>query len=166
MKNRKTLPKFVRVLLAVVGLLTLRFVFFRAPSEAEMIAKFQRHKAEFEQIRLMLRQDRNIETIGPDWVETEWTGNARLPLNVPEGRISLYRARLKGLGFSRVDRYKGHVQLEEFGGGFTDTSWGIGYVWSSTTPVPLVKSAYNQMPMRERRHFSRLEGNWYIYHRR
>ena len=142
-----------------------------------MIAKFHQRKAEFEQIRLMLKQDKNVQTIGGDWVTAKYGDKNgkqpegvelhELPLNISQNRIALYRSRLRKLGFSRVDSsYKGPVQLEEFGGGFTDTSWGIGYMWSAKPLTPLVKSAYSERPDKDHWHFSHIEGNWYMYHRR
>ena len=164
--------KFQIFALIVFALFAIHFLFFRAPSEAQMVAKFHQRKAEFEQIRLMLAQDKNVETIGRDWItakyseEKDGVEQRRLTIDISQNRLDLYRSRLKKLGFSRVDSYKGRVQLEEFGGGFTDTTWGIGYVWSAKPLAPLVKSAYSQMPERDKRHFSRIEGNWYLYHRR
>ena len=162
--------------LFVLALFAVHYLFFRAPSEAQMIAKFHQRKAEFKQIRLMLGQDRNVETIGSDWVRAKYgdkNGNQpegvdlhELPLNISPQRIALYRERLRALGFSRVDSYNGGVQLPEFGGGFTDTTWGIGYMWSAKPLNPLVKSAYSQMPKRDHWHYSYIEGNWYLYHRR
>jgi len=122
--------------LFILGLIAVHYIFFRATSESQMIAKFHQRKAEFEQIRLMLKQDKNVQTIGDDWVtakygdkngeQPEGVDLHELPLNVSPNRIALYRSRLRKLGFSRVDSYEGRVQLEQFGGGFTDTTWGIG----------------------------------------
>ena len=173
MREPRPLSRKKREFLAGCCLLALYyFFFFRAPTEGEMIAKFHQRKAEFEQIRLMLEQDKNVETIGPSWVEAkssvekDYVDSHKLPLSISESRIALYRSRLKNLGFSRVNAYKGRIQLEEFGGGFTDTSWGIGYIWSAQPPTPLVESAYSSRPQKDYWHYSRLEGNWYLYHRR
>lgn len=167
MKERKPLSRWMRVFLITGSLLALRYYFFRAPSEGEMIAKFHERRAEFEQIRLMLQQDKNVETIGPNWVRPRWENDADLPLNISASRIALYRSRLKSLGFDRVDSYDGKVQLCQFGGGFTDTTWYIGYVWSANPLTPLVKSAYYSKPGRDNHcYYSRLEGNWYMYYRR
>lgn len=161
----KPLPRKERAFLIWGSLLALFYFFYwRAPSEGEMIAKFQGRKAEFEQIRLMLGQDKDVETIGWNWVNGKDYGH--LPHNISESRIALYRSRLKSLGFDRVDSYDGQVQLEQFGGGFTDTTWGIGYIWSAKPPSPLVESAYSSRPNRDHWQYSRLQGNWYLYHRR
>ncbi len=161
-------------LLVVLALIGVRMLFFRAPSESQMIAKFHAHKAEFEQLRLMMAQDKNVHDIGPDWVTAQWSnkpdgiGSSELPLNISNARLARYRALLKQLGMTTVvvDQEQKRIRLELFGGGFTDTSWGIGYAWSKTPPNPLVKSAYNQMPGESGICFSRIEGDWYIYHRR
>ncbi|RYF45656.1 MAG: hypothetical protein EOO38_15630 [Cytophagaceae bacterium] len=160
----------------IVVLFAIHYLFFRAPSEAQMLAMFHQRKAQFEQIRLMIKQDRNVEAINEKWVTGRYgdkNGNQpegvdlhELPINISPKRIALYRARLKALGFSGVNARHGRVQLVEFSGGFTDTSWGIGYVWSAKPLTPLVKSAYYQMPGQNHWHYSRIEGNWYMFHMR
>lgn len=163
-------------LLLILSAFAIHYLFFRAPSEAQMIAKFHEHKAQFEQLRLMMEED-NIRVIGPNWVEMRYKeiprGNGisdlvELPMNVSSARLALYRSRLKSLELdsARLDQFKNRIRFYQFGGGFTDTSWSIGYAWCKNTPKPLVKSAYNQMPGREGLIFSRIEGDWYIYHRR
>ena len=161
-------------LLLIIGLIAVHFVFFRAPSEAQMIAKFHAHKAEFEQLRLMMEEDKNVHDIGPDWVMAQWSVSpegvtvAELPLDISSDRLARYRALLRQLGMKTVvvDAKWHRIRLYQFGGGFTDTSWSIGYAWSKNAPKPLVKSAYNQMPGREGMNFSRIEGDWYLYHSR
>ena len=172
-KRFSKLKIFASVVLIVVA---VHYIFFRAPSEAQMLTKFHQHKAEFEQIRLMLKHDKNVETIGNDWVTAKYgdkDGNQpdgvdlhELPLNITQSRIKLYRLRLKKLGFSRVDSNDGTVHFGEFGGGFADTTWGIGYIWSAKPLTPLVKSAYYARPARDHWVFSHIEGNWYMYQRR
>lgn len=168
------LSKGVIFVLAIVALLVARWFFFRAPSESQMIASFHAHKAEFEQIRLMMAAD-DLSAVGPDSASAQprqvppgggVTGLELMPLNVSESRLALYRSRLKTLGLYSVsaDNLKNRVRFIQFGGGFTDTVWHIGYMWCKDTPKPLVKSAYHQMPGQNNTHFSRIEGNWYIYH--
>jgi hypothetical protein len=159
-------------LLIFAGLMVY-FLFFRAPSEARMLNKFHQHKAEFEEIRLMLAQDKCIATIGPDWVQAKYAPSKNsinwheMPLTVSAGRIEPYRSRLRELGLSRVDcSLDGSIHLAQLGGGFTDTTWSIGYYWSAKPPRPLVNSAYAQRPPRDKWDFSRIEGNWYLYQRR
>ena len=162
--------------LLILGAVAVHFLFFRAPSQAQMIAKFGAHRAQFEQIRLMMEED-DIRVIGPNRVEMRYkripAGDGifnlvELPLKASPARIALYRSRLKALGLhsALLDQFKNRIRFYQFGGGFTDTSWSIGYAWCKETPKPLVKSAYNQMPGKAGIHFSRIEGDWYIYHRR
>ena len=162
--------------LALLAAIAVYWFFSRAPSEAQMIAKFRAHKAEFEQIRLMMEED-NIKAIGRDSVKMRYKvipmGNGisnpeELPPKASPARLELYRSRLKALGLSsaRLDPLRNRIRFYQFGGGFTDTSWSIGYAWCKETPKPLVKSAYYQMPGQNHTHYSRIEGDWYIYHLR
>ena len=170
----KRLSKFDIVVLALCGLAVATYFYSRGPSESQMIAKYHRQKAEFEQIRLMLQKDSNVFVISERWVRAQdsfgkdgqWLGE--LPLNISESRLALYRERLKNLGLASVrsNPELGQVTFYQFGGGFTDTSWSIGYLWSQKPPSPLVKSAYHQMPGQNHSHYSRLQDKWYIYHHR
>lgn len=172
MKFKLSKGKFF--VLAILSLTAIHFVFFRAPSESQMLADFHAHKAEFEQLRAMLAQDKNVKVIGPDWTIAQWSskpngvGSSELPLNVSNARLVHYRALLKQLGTKTVvvDEEQNRIRLARFGGGFTDTSWGIGYAWCQKPPKALVKSAYSQHPGRDKMHFSRIEGDWYLYHLR
>ncbi len=159
--------------LAILALVTIHWLFFRALSEAQMIAKFHAHKAEFEQLRLMVA-DKNVQVIAKNWTEAkhkniplgvEVKGSTKLPLNISKDRLLLYRKRMNDLGIIKVVGYdqSRQIRFSLFGGGWTDTTWGIGYAWCKDTPKPLVKSAYNQMPGRDKIHFSRIEGDWYLY---
>lgn len=168
------LSKGVIFLLAIMALLAARWFFSRAPTERQMIAKFHAHQAQFEQLRLMLAADKNVRVIGPDWTSSRsefdsrgrWTRD--LPLDVSPAHLALYRQRMKHLGFTNLYVYEQHhqIHLPEFGGGFADTTWDIGYAWCKETPKALVKSAYHQMPGQNHMHFTRIEGDWYIYHSR
>ena len=136
-----------------------------------MIAHFKAHKAEFEQLRAMLQQDKKIFVIGSDWVRSrDGAGDTLADIGISMQRLDKYRALMNKLdvapigGFSSRENY---FQFHVFGGGFTDTTWGIGYVWSKKPPEAIVKSAYWHRPiMRGDRVHSHIEGNWYIFHRR
>ncbi len=160
--------------LAIVSVTIAYWFFSRALSEAQMISHFHAHKGEFEQIRLMLARDKNVRVIGPDWTLTQsefdsqgrWTRD--LPLDVSPARLALYRQHMNKLGFTNVYVYEQdhRIHFPLFGGGFTDTTWNIGYAYSPEAPTPLVKSAYNEYPGKYKTHFTRIEGDWYIYHSR
>lgn len=119
-----------------------------------------------------MQQDKNVQMISDDWVEAKYSEEKdgvemhELPLNVSQKRIELYRSRLHQLGFARINSYQGRIHMAEFGGGFTDTTWSIGYIWSATPLSPIVQSAYEQQPNRDEWHISPIEGNCYLYHRR
>jgi len=157
------------VLLLIVGLVAAKTIFFRAPSEDQMIAHFRQHKAEFEQLRAMLLEDKQIMMIGSDWLRSrDWD----LPDNseeigVSRQRLADYHALMNTLDVAPIGGDDDYVQFNRFGGGFTDATWGIGYAWSRKPPETIVKSAYWHKPiMRGRRVHSHIEGNWYIFQRR
>ncbi len=132
-----------------------------------MIARFHEHRTEFEQLRAMLQRDSQVRFISATSFDTtDWSGSTS---QISPQQLAKYRALMQQLGLSAIVRLTsrgGYFRFEVFGGGFTDTSWGIGYAWGYKPLTPLVQSAYNQMPRRDRQHFSPIEGHWYIYHRR
>jgi hypothetical protein len=166
---RKVPRKLKIFLLIVMSLVLIKYVFFRAPSEAQMLARFHEHKADFEQLRSMLKQDKKIMEIGPDWIRSQdWD----LPDNpeqvgISKQRLAQYHNLMNKIGVTNVGGSKNsnYVQFDVFGGGFADTTWGIGYAWSKKPPRNIVKSAYHTMPIRDGRVHSLIEGNWYIFHR-
>ncbi len=100
MKSKKP-TKFQKFLLFVFAVFVIHRVFFRAPSEAEMIAKFRGHKAEFEQIRLMLQQDKNVAAIGPDSVRAaSGPDEIQSPQNIKQGIISMHELPLIASGLT------------------------------------------------------------------
>jgi hypothetical protein len=87
-------------------------------------------------------------------------------VGISKQRLAQYHSTMNKLGVVPISGDDDYAQFDVFGGGFADTTWSIGYAWSKQPPKAIVKSAYNTMPMRERRVHSHIEGNWYIYHRR
>ncbi len=163
-----------KVFVLAIAMLLVTFWFSTRPlSEAQMIAKFHAHKAQFEQLRLMMKED-NLASVDLEFASAQpkqvpidgGFTNEPMPLEVSESRLALYRSRLKALNFDWIHARQtpNIVTLRQFGGGFMDTSWSIGYVWYQTPPKSLVKSAYHQMPYRDHTNVSRIEGDWYIYH--
>lgn len=149
--------------------MVIRYTFFRAPSESQMLAHFRTHKTEFEQLRSMLQQDKQISIIGSDWMRGRDMSIVDTPeqMGISVERLAQYRALMNKLGVAPISGFgsrENYFQFNVFGGGFTDTTWSIGYAWSSKTPENIVPSAYNSMP-RHRCH-SRIVGDWYIFHRR
>lgn len=157
------------LIIIVIGIVVIHYTFFRAPSESQMLANFKGHKAQFEQLRLMLEHDKKVGNISPDGFVDKglWHYNSLLDSGLSQQRLDKYRKLMKICGVSNIGRlgYKeGYYRFIVFGGGFTDTSWSIGYAWSEQKPSHIVKSAYNTIYSGWCH--SPIEGHWYIYHMR
>ncbi len=159
------------LLIVVLAFITHR-VFFSAPSEAQMIAHFRAHRAEFEQLRVMLQQDTQVFEIGNDWVSSRQSSSIDTLANagISQQRLNAYHALMKQLSVTPIGRLSSgtdYFQFNVFGGGFADTTWSVGYVWSKNPPGNIVASAYQLSgAMRGNRVHSVLEGDWYIFQRR
>jgi len=157
------------IVVIIIGITVIHYVFFRAPSESQMLANFKEHKVQLEQLRAMLQHDKKVGGISPDsFVDKElWHDNSLKDAGISQQRLDEYRKLMKISGVTHIGRLsdkKGYFRFYVFGGGMTDTSWSIGYAWSEDKPSHIVKSAYNTIY--NGWCHSPIEGHWYIYHMR
>ena len=144
----------------------------RAPSEAKMVAHFHKNRADFERLQKLLENRFDEVSIGRDWSR----GAVYVPPGayvqeveervLPESYVRECRVLIEKLDVSMAHRRTTTSRFPVFGGGFTDTSWSIGYAYSKTVPKNLVKLAYHTMPGQNKAAYSRIDGRWYLYHRR
>ena len=111
------------ILLVAVSLFIIRLGFSRPPSEAQMVARFQSHKSTFEQLRLMLQRDNELQFVSSNSLGTM---NGRGSTSqVSSQQLSKYRALMQEVGLNgivRITSRGGYFRFEVFGGGSTDTS--------------------------------------------
>lgn len=163
-KNKKRIFVFFIAILIVTF-----YIRSRAPSEARMIANFREHKAQFEQLRLMIQQDKRVRSLSSGWLSDQNMNSTDDPmsLGISKQRWARYQSLLKSVGADSISNRNNYIRFYVFGGGFTDTSWSIGYAWSAEPPPIMVESAYWHKPtMRDKIYHSRIENGWYIYNRR
>ncbi len=133
-----------------------------------MLANFRQHKAVLQILVSMARQDnltylgdtfgrRNIVITG----KNEWK-----EVDISKNRQVQYRALMEQSGVHTI-AYQHHIcRFIVFAGGFTDTSWTVGYAWAQKPVIPMtiVPSAYyDQTKMRGTTVYSEIENGWFIY---
>lgn len=152
----------------------------RAPSESEMRANFRRDKTLLTQFVRMARNDKLRWTNGErsdclgdiDYYDKKSGATCyKARHDLSEERQGKYRAIMRQAGVHNVvySSDEGICRFSVFGGGFTDTSWSIGYAWAEKPSIPLkiVPSAYYYRgQMRGTIVYSRLEKDWFIYRSR
>jgi hypothetical protein len=150
-------------LVSVVGIGSIQSMLFPAPSEARMVANFHQHQAKFEQLRVMLLQDKKISSVGPDWIRCQnRTRDSLASCGISQQRLNQYRILMRNLQIYPIGKLGGRTNLIRFGfiaGGLGGDTWSIGYDWISKIPEDIVPSAYYT----RRNGHSRIQGNWYIY---
>ena len=114
--------------LAVIAAALLLFVRSqRAPSEAEMLADFQQHRAVFQRLVAMARAD-HLDYLSGQHGFTDAHNKA-----LPQARFDQYQKLLQQTRATHIILYHSRPSVYTFpvfGGGMTDTSWAVGYAWS------------------------------------
>lgn len=147
------------IFLAFIGLALDLWWLQRAPSEEAMQRTFFEHRREFDELQALALSETNSG-------DNRFAPGERAPTARRTRAVELmYQLGISTAYFNR--REEGPYQgFYVFGGGFTDTSWSIGYAYSRAPLSPIVPRAY-AMPDYARtgktRHFAPLDGGWYIY---
>ena len=81
------------------------------PSDAAMIAHFEKHRADFEQLAAMMREDARLKRIGKDFAQPD---NA-----VGTARLAQYRALLARLNIISVSHYGSQIEFVYYTQGIT-----------------------------------------------
>ena len=135
---------------------------FRAPSEAQLKARFVEQRADFEQLRKMIEHDAPASGIK---MSVSRDGDFTRGASLAPARIQRYQVLLKNLGATSVHGRCDDFHFSIFGGGFTDTTWGVGYAFSRQKPKRIVPSAYSGFAGRDEWIYSLLKDDWYLYRR-
>jgi len=131
--------------------------------DAQLIAKFQEHRADFERLRTMIVEDKGLLRVNelrtfPEDPQTVGVGPAR----VTEYRALLRRLDIRG-GIESSDDKK-TVELTASFRGFVTHNSQKGY-WYSTEPITVYRSPDLDQFLKTEvgvgyRH---IEGNWYLF---
>lgn len=122
------------------------------------------HRADFEALRALVQADAPNDLgglhISGNYAQTDQGPTPSAP------RVARYRALMKSVGVESINGGKTRFRMAVFGGGFTDTSWSIGYAFSRRKPEIIVPSVYRWGARRDHTAYAPLVGNWYLYNSR
>jgi hypothetical protein len=133
MKLRKTvvvvaLTGFVVLLAAILIPLALTASVFgpgsATPSDAAMIAHWEKHRSTLDQITDMLRRDPALNRLGLTWSDPDDPERA----HVPPARIADYRDLMREASIIRVSRGHRSVQFLFYAGGPSVSGFGKSFV--------------------------------------
>jgi hypothetical protein len=133
-------------------------------SDEVMIARFQKHREEFEQLRAMALADDVMTRVDENWTD---------PPNLANDRVAEYRRLFKIAGIPRgISKYPGRVQIEFIASsqGWVASGSSKGYIYSGgKRPLgEFVVSLNDPTNFRELdRYFLRpIENDWYLFFKR
>ncbi len=157
-------------ILVVTGgaVLTLRYL-DRPPQEKHLIQDFHTHVADYEKLRDMLQQDKNLVRVATWGIETK---NSAVP-HVPSGkdlsveRYDDYLVLLKKTGGIWASRgaNDANVCIAVWAWGFAGNTRHVNVCWLDYPPVNQVASldGYYQDPNRKHDAFEHVESSWYLW---
>jgi|SRR5208282_693310 len=169
-----SLKRIAIVLLSVAVvlciLLTVAFLRSRPPREKDLIQNFYSHRAAYEQLKDMLRQDKQVLRVANWGIET--TGSP-FPTpaegKLPPGRYEEYVALLKQINGSWAFRDRGEhpevVGVGVWASGFGGDTRHIQICWVDQAPANQVASLddYYRRATRPRDVYRHIDDNWYLF---
>jgi hypothetical protein len=145
------------------GLLAFRRSEARHPTDRDMLATFQRHRAEFDRLRDMILQDHGLLRVDPRSTSPEDPSQ----IGISRSRIAEYRALLNELGLSggiAISEDRTTIELTASTEGFVTLGSEKGYAYSKRVDpryvvddLDAMSSAGNGAAWR------RIDDGWYLY---
>ncbi len=162
----------------LILLLALTACAKRDPTDDEMLQNFQQHRAEFEQLRIMVSADRGLQRVDQDWTKPDDPA----AIGISKERIAEYRRMFRRLGIPRGFQCYGdrsEITFIAHAEGLAVAGHAKNYVWSQSEPDELVDSIdrFRVQEIRQYRDYldgktktfqkhwnvyRRIEGNWYL----
>lgn len=161
--EKRSLQRWAIVLIFGLAFLALKW-WFAAPSEEQLKARYVEHRAEFEELRALVQADAPND-VGRVGISFDYAQNDQ-GTSLSVSRVARYRALMKSVGVESIGGRGNKFRMGVFGGGFTDTSWSIGYAFSRRKPEIVVPSVYRWGARQNHTAFAPLSENWYLYNSR
>jgi len=100
-------------------------------SDDRMIANFVGHRAEFEQLLTMIRGDKGLSVVAPEWTEPRDVST----VGVSAERLEQYRSLCERLGLREgIRSYSGDIEFLYITRSFLTDGTTKGYAWKYTGP--------------------------------
>lgn len=133
--------------------------------DAELIARFQMKKTEFERVRAMITSDSKLERVDDTWTRPSDPS----VIGVSPQRIAEYRKIFLDIdtprGIEAYDLTRKNFSLIVSTQGLSVSGSAKGYLWSISPPEPLFLELDSSLASPSRHFFGyrHIEGNWYLY---
>ncbi len=147
------------------------------PKDVELIANFQNHKEEFNQLLKMFQEDESLGRVASDFTRKNFYEKGspkkwnRKEIEADEKRLTEYRKLFGQLGLSAgIEGYeeKDSIWFHASAQGLAVSGSSKGYVFVLKKPVPdlVVESLDDTKPNGKESTlaYRHIEGNWYLYY--
>ena len=138
------------------------------PRESKITTDFRAHRAEYEQLRKMLLDDKDVDVVA-DWgVLTNGSPISKTPPDgMPIKRYQEYLALLKETGARAVSQMRepAEARILVWGSGWAADTRHVAVSWLANEPSNTMVSleAFYRTPKPRKPVYIHIEGNWYIW---
>ncbi len=141
----------------------------RPPAQAELVAHFRQHRAAYESLRDMVREDGlvSVEDAGGRFARDAFSSKGPEALGLSAERAADYRRLLSTAGGSSIHvRSGGEIVFLAAGWGAANHGWRVSILWSKSEPVHLLPTIDDFRKKGHPRDWesasSRIDGEWYV----
>ncbi|MFZ2955684.1 MAG: hypothetical protein WA705_02155 [Candidatus Ozemobacteraceae bacterium] len=135
-------------------------------NDTKLIENFEMYKSEFEQLRRMISEDKDLERVDDTWVSPKNLEAIR----ISEERVAKYRNIFRKIGIPRgiaaYDLSRRSILFISSTQGLSVSGSAKGYAWLAEKPSNLhedLDSQFSRMGRHEDAAYRHIEGNWYLY---
>jgi hypothetical protein len=156
------------VIALIASLLIVVSLSMRPPRESKITTDFRAHRGEYEQLRKMLLDDKDVDVIA-DWgVLTNDSPISRTPPDgMPIKRYQEYLALLKDTGARAVAQMREppEARILIWGSGWGADTRHVAVSWLASEPPNTMASleAFYRTPKPRNPVYIHIDGNWYIW---
>lgn len=153
----------------VVSLLIVDHVSSMPPKESKIIRDFRAHRSEYEQLRKMLLDDKDVHLVATWGILTVDSPISKMPLDggMSIQRYQQYLTLLKESGALSVGRWEDppEIKLLVWGSGFAGDTRHVAVAWLDKEPPNTMISlaAFYETPKPRNPVYVHIDGNWYIW---
>ena len=160
-----TLGCFFAVIIAVLALLPVS----RPPAEQALIQNFHTHQDEFEKLRVMFQEDRQIIRVAKPGVVLSGSLVVKIPplQNISQSRFEDYSSLLAQIGASSISRneHDDGIWFTTWASGWAADTKRAGLCWKPEKPEGLVPSLdeVGKPGTKPGLYFQTVGDNWYLF---
>ncbi|MHC9083966.1 hypothetical protein ACYX7E_02890 [Luteimonas sp. RIT-PG2_3] len=157
----------MRIALILIIALLLSGCRVSPPSHEELTAELHANRAEYEELKTMLLQDRlvTVASYGTEFAKKPYMWSGASEIGLPTARAQLYQRIMQDADIQRIDRNEdGEVLISMATWGTANRGWRVSSVWRETPPSHLLPSldAFRKTSKEWETAYAPASDNWYF----